>query len=660
MTRRTIPGIIESSNLKEGRVRYNVRLQDGTVLVVSRRLIVPEPEEELPAGTRLLVEHNGLSVIGALLADRAERKAQAPTTVPPPRPAKMAARSVKERSWRPTQTPPARAPAADTWPPEPVVHEEPPEWGDFLPDAEVFAAPQPAEPESPLDQPIVCPEMEPLFSAGGAVQQLLGERYRLRDGQLLMANLVRAALQERRHAAIEAGTGIGKSFAYLIPVIWSGAKAVVSTSNKALMSQLWRSDLPALAKIAPRPFKAVLLKGRNNYLCVRRLEELTANRRLPGLGGDIESIEAGLQRVPSGDVEEMGLAAALAQRFTVDHHACEGFKCPDYGNCFYERAKARAQGADVIVTNHAVLCFSLLRYDNQLLPIRPVLIVDEAHELENYAVNALTQLLEYETLAAVVNHPLAAGADPEARQQAMACNHGFFQEVLAQQPDRWSQRWALHGELQQGLALWKWLNAIHGKLTTQRVSRDEQGKLESLIYFAQEILGTVHALANQEPETAVRYCDLPEQANARGADRLQAQYRPLEVADELKRTLFDAWPRVICTSATLSVARELGWFLRRVGLPDGAAAAPAGDPEPVRLPQPGAAVHAARAGAGLRRRRGAIRGPADGRGAPPGGGQPWPRLRAVHQPQTDARALSAPGAGVGLSMLLPGQGVHAA
>jgi ATP-dependent DNA helicase DinG len=260
------------------------------------------------------------------------------------------------------------------------------------------------------------------------VHQLLGERYRLREGQLLMANLVRAALQERRHAVLEAGTGIGKSFAYLIPIIWSAARAVVSTSNKALMSQLWRKDLPALAQIAPRPFKAALLKGRNNYLCIRRLEQQAANRRLPGLGGELEQIEAALRQVRSGDVEEMGLTPAQAQRYTVDYRACEGIKCPSYDACYYERAKANALGADIIVTNHALLCFSLLRYDNQLLPVRPVLIVDEAQELESYAVAALTQLLEYETLAAVVNHPLTArAADNENRQQAMECNHALFQ-----------------------------------------------------------------------------------------------------------------------------------------------------------------------------------------------------------------------------------------
>lgn len=424
--------------------------------------------------------------------------------------------------------------------------------------------PPAAEPDLALDRPVVCPEVAPIFGTDGLMSQILGERYRPRPGQIQMAEQIRVILQTPGHAVIEAGTGIGKSFAYLVPIIWSGAAAIVSTSNKALMTQLWRKDLPALAKIAPRPFKAALLKGRSNYLCVRRLEELPKNRHLPGMGGDLETIEAGLRRAPSGDCEEMGLSQSLTRRFTVDHRTCEGTKCPRYADCLYERAKAIAQQADIVITNHALLCFSLLRYDNQLLPIRPVLVIDEAHELESYAVSALTQLLEYETLGAVVNHPLTAGAvDGETRQQAMECNHGLFQELLAQRPDQWSQRWALHGELQQGLALFKWLSAIRGKVATQGVSKGDQGQRDSLVLFADEVLATVQALSNPEPETAVRYCDLPEET---GSDKLRAQYRPLEVAEELKRTLFDAWPRVICTSATLSVNRDLGWFLRRVGL----------------------------------------------------------------------------------------------
>jgi hypothetical protein len=149
-----------------------------------------------------------------------------------------------------------------------------------------------------LDKPIDCPPVAEIFQAGGQVAQLLGERYRPRQGQIAMAELVRNALNQGRHAVVEAGTGIGKSFAYLAPVIWSGAKAVVSTSNKALMSQLWRQDLPDLQRIAPRPFSVALLKGRSNYLCNLRTAELLRQRGLPGLAGDVERVQRAWRPCP--------------------------------------------------------------------------------------------------------------------------------------------------------------------------------------------------------------------------------------------------------------------------------------------------------------------------------------------------------------------------
>ena len=137
---------------------------------------------------------------------------------------------------------------------------------------------------------------------------------------------------------------------------------------------------------------------------------------------------------------------ALVQRFTVDHHACEGRKCPEYGNCLYERAKEAAQQADIVVTNHALLCLNVLQQENKILPVRPVLVIDEAHELENYAVNALTLLLERGTLGGILNHPIARDAvDGELRRQAMESNETFFRAVRHQQPSRSSTRWALRG-----------------------------------------------------------------------------------------------------------------------------------------------------------------------------------------------------------------------
>ncbi len=141
----------------------------------------------------------------------------------------------------------------------------------------------------------------------------------------------------------------------------------------------------------------------------------------------MERVQEGLARVPSGDVEEMGLPAGLAANLTVDLRGCEGRKCPEFHSCFFERARAAAQQADLVITNHAVLCFSALQQDNIALPVRPLLIIDEAHELPGYAINALSESLEYETLPSLVNHPMAKEvADNELRRQAAEFNQAFF------------------------------------------------------------------------------------------------------------------------------------------------------------------------------------------------------------------------------------------
>lgn len=423
-----------------------------------------------------------------------------------------------------------------------------------------------------LDKLLDCPPVAAIFQAGGQVAQLLGERYRPRPGQIAMAELVRRALNEKRHAVVEAGTGIGKSFAYLAPVIWSGAKAVVSTSNKALMSQLWRQDLPDLQRIAPRPFTVALLKGRSNYLCNLRLEELLRQRQLPILAGDAERVEQGLAAVPSGDCEEMGLPFHLRQRLTVSHRECGGRRCSKFDECFYEQAKLEAAGADIIVTNHALLCFSALRSENKILPVRPVLIVDEAHELPGYATTALSQGLEYETLASLANHPVTREAAPEAvRQKSMEHNGAFFEALLERQPQRWAERWDLRDEIQEGIRLGRALGELQRKLQAYKPASGDAAALDALLRYADELVSTVQALSQQEPETHVRYCDLDTSGNRRAVDRLAVQYRPLDVAEPLGRSLYDVWPRIISTSATLSVADDLGWFRRQVGAPAGQA-----------------------------------------------------------------------------------------
>ncbi len=431
--------------------------------------------------------------------------------------------------------------------------------------------PSSAAQEEVARQPIVCPPVDDVFAPGGPLARSLGERYRARSGQVQMAALVRNALETCRHAIVEAGTGIGKSFAYLVPILWSGTAAVVSTSNKGLMNQLWEKDIPWLQRLAPKPVKAALLKGRSNYICALRLERLLQQALTPERAKALDAIRKGLERVPWGDMELIGLAPELAARLTVGSRDCHGYRCPQFESCYYEQAKRSAAQADLVVTNHALLCYSALLAENHILPVRPVLVIDEAHQLPRYAVEALTLALEHEQFWGLVNGPQAreAAGDGDVLADLRAGYDGFFQTLAQQRPGtpqsaRRPTRWPLRGELQTGLALWDALHQL--QRTLAHATQLDEGEREAALQQSEELATTVHALSLPEPETHVRLCELSDEGNQVSAEAYHACYQPLEVAAPLRRMLFDAWPRVICTSATLSIGGDLGWFRRQVGL----------------------------------------------------------------------------------------------
>ncbi len=422
------------------------------------------------------------------------------------------------------------------------------------------------------DRPIHCPPITQVFDPEGPLAQALGAHYRPRTGQVQMAVLVREALQARRHAVLEAGTGIGKSFAYLVPVLWSGTSAVISTSNKGLMNQLWEKDIPRLLRVAPQPVTTALLKGRSNYVCALRLDRMKNIGGLPGLEPEPDLTAEALEKEPSGDMELMRLPSRLAARLSVSSRECHGHRCDHFSGCFYEKAKREAIQADLVVTNHALLCHNALLAENHILPVRPVLIIDEAHQLPRYAVDALTLALGQDQFWGLINLPQVREAveDQELLDELSTSYEVFYRALARQRPGqshdaRRPTRWALVGELQDGLALWAALQQLQRALAHTRSLAE--GDRDAILMQAEAVTATVDVLARPEPETHIRLCELEEKVMSDGADAYHASYRPLEVADPLQRLLFETWPRVICTSATLGVGKDLGWFQRQVGLP---------------------------------------------------------------------------------------------
>ena len=217
-----------------------------------------------------------------------------------------------------------------------------------------------------------------------------------REGQREMAEAVRLGIAERKHVAVQAGTGTGKTLAYLVPAILSGRPTIVATATKALQDQLAGKDLPFLQRHLGRPFDWALLKGRSNYLCMQRLDELlTAGKdggqlALDGVAErapaeEILSLTEWAAKTHTGDRAELDVEPSERawSAVSVSAQECPGAaRCPSGGVCFAEAARARALEADVVVVNLHLYGLDLAM-DGVLLPDHELAVIDEAHQLED-------------------------------------------------------------------------------------------------------------------------------------------------------------------------------------------------------------------------------------------------------------------------------------
>jgi ATP-dependent DNA helicase DinG len=239
--------------------------------------------------------------------------------------------------------------------------------------------------------------MENILGSGGSIARRLGERYEFRPQQLEMASAVAAAFNEGHHLLVEAGTGVGKSFAYLLPAIDYAVKkkkrVVISTHTISLQEQLIEKDIPLIQAVYPDEFTAVLVKGRGNYLCQRRLEQtLKRQNTLFEDRRQLESlavIEDWSQKTTDGSLADLPALpdTGVWDRVRAEHGNCLGKKCHFYEDCFWQAAKRRMNSGTILVVNHALFFSDLaLRMAGvNYLPKYDAVILDEAHTIEDVA-----------------------------------------------------------------------------------------------------------------------------------------------------------------------------------------------------------------------------------------------------------------------------------
>lgn len=469
--------------------------------------------------------------------------------------------------------------------------------------------------------------------------------YEDRPEQLRMAFAVADAFNQGRLAVIEAGTGTGKSLAYLVPaLLWAlnnGERVVVSTNTINLQEQLVRKDLPFLQRATGLEFHAVLVKGRSNYLCLRRSE--TAGRE-PGLfdrelHDELEQILEWSEQTEDGSREDLAVnpSPQVWEEVCCEADQCARVKCTYYSRCFFHRARRQAARADLLVVNHALLLSDLaLRHqtDNYsagaVLPPFNRIILDEAHHLEDVATNYFASSITRFTFSRILNrlrHPRKAHQGllprlieqlsrelPDSEDDLYRALHERIENLLSarqqlldraveelqkigeelpaaigkQLPDKLELK---HRVLPDFLETEGW-RQIHARVeilregshklscgVTDLLKHFEQlpemvaEKLNSSLVDLRGIAGRLEGLAadlacfQAVDEESCVWLEVGTGRVGRGRGlitRLCAA--PLEVADSLRKAIYERFRTVVMTSATLTVADSFGYFRSRVGL----------------------------------------------------------------------------------------------
>jgi ATP-dependent DNA helicase DinG len=424
-----------------------------------------------------------------------------------------------------------------------------------------------------------------LLAPGGGLDRAI-PHYEDRREQREMSAAVARALEDARPLIVEAGTGTGKTLAYLIPALLSGKRVVVSTGTRALQDQIARHDIPLLRSILPRPFAAVVLKGVANYVCKRKLAEVSSRAKTI----DVSALEDWSTYTETGDraeIDWLAEAAPLWSEVTTTPDARIGPRCPYFERCFVTQARRLAESAQLVVVNHHLyFADRALRSAHpgaRVLPDHDAVIFDEAHQLEDVATEHFGARVSTHKLAeiardahvALASMPLWTGratvdviASVERAglglfsliRTALLSEDGRMQlpEGLFDHPDRQTAWFRLDSALED---LARTAEAESEPPPDEEASPESgaRASLTSLARRARELRDSLALIAEQRQKNHVYWGEVRPNGTYLSAS-------PIDVGDLLRRHIVNAGPTPIFTSATLTAAGDFGYTRARLGL----------------------------------------------------------------------------------------------
>ena len=445
-----------------------------------------------------------------------------------------------------------------------------------------------------------------LISAGGAMDSLT-ENFEQRDSQIQLLKGICHAFNEDKIAVFEAGTGVGKSFAYLIPaILWSvqnKERIVISTGTINLQQQIFEKDIPFAQKITGKKIKALLVKGRQNYICLRRyFETINEIDLFTEEKEELDNIKEWLKTTKSGDKSDLSFmpTEALWQRINSESDGCRGQLCPHKDKCYVMKVKKEAASSQILVVNHHLLFADIeMRLangfdSNGVLPPYKKLIFDEAHGIENAATSFFSEGFNRFNLMKQIRLIYRARKGSKAGLI-------FSLETLSTEPscvgDLISQIGLLESHL---LELDEVTEKLMGKNYSVRVFdnprydftelfdifrliasdlalickmigdtlkgiSDEDKKVDS-VWEATTILRRLEALA-AFCSNFIRYDENPDKVFWIDKGKFINYYQtPLDMSTLLHKGIFEAFSTVVCTSATLGIASNFSFWMRRTGI----------------------------------------------------------------------------------------------
>jgi ATP-dependent DNA helicase DinG len=412
--------------------------------------------------------------------------------------------------------------------------------------------------------------IEAVFASDGPLARAL-PGFESRPGQVQMSQLIERGFLESAHTLVEAGTGVGKSLAYLVPALRSGKKVVVSTATIALQEQLVGKDIPLVLQALGVEARVALLKGRNHYLCRAKLDRMRADR-LIAPSAQMEAIWNWADRTENGDRAELPFAPSGSdwEQLDADADDCVGEFCEQFRDCHFFAHRDAAKYADLVVVNHA-LFFLDLAMGGSLLPPYDFAILDEAHQCERWASAALTATLSQGTVGRLMrrlhrNYQLPASYDAELDEGM----RGLAQTLTRVPGERYplaanEAAGEALGTLQQTFyRLENWLYA-NWQAALKRPP-DNVAEAERRRDLAMRgILAHIATIdrTSLPPSEAISWVERYE-----GDGRYEVNCAPFDVAEYLRTALFRRAQSVVLTSATIATGSSFAFLRDSLGVDD--------------------------------------------------------------------------------------------